>query len=164
MKWSIYIIELASLVLYFIQFTGLCFPNGKHLHISTSLETGWLWTWDLCFSLLSAGIKGMYHHAWLPYKYTHTSLCGGLFGRISCVQAGPGGWSQIPDPLASTSQVLVSQACAATAVSCSAGVGTTPLVLLHTDFWQLLIVGHSKWFCGKLAVLSVSALSLQWQN
>lgn len=88
MKWSIYIIELASLVLYFIQFTGLCFPKGKHLHISTSLETGWLWTWDLCFSLLSAGIKGMYHHAWLPYKYTHTSLCGGLFDRISCVQAG----------------------------------------------------------------------------
>lgn len=39
--------------------------------------------------------------------------------------------------------------------------GTIPLVLLHTDFLGLLIVGHRKWLCGRFAVLSVSALSLQ---
>lgn len=42
--------------------------------------------------------------------------------------------------------------------------GNTPLVLLHTDFLGLLIEGHRKWLCGKFAVLSVSALSLQWRN
>lgn len=35
--------KFASLVLYFIQFIGLCFPNGKYLHISISLEKGRLW-------------------------------------------------------------------------------------------------------------------------
>lgn len=78
--------KFASLVLYFIQFTGLMGNTCTFLFLWKQAGCELV----NCSSLPSPGIKGMYHLAWLPYIYI---VMGGGRGclfliRSLAVQAG----------------------------------------------------------------------------